>query len=53
VAVDLTPPVQLVADNEILFLELPGGLFSATNSLERLALDGGFSLRSCPSATLK
>jgi hypothetical protein len=54
VAVDLTPPVQcggaaaqMDAGNEMLFLELPDGLFAVTNSLERLALDQ-FSLRAVP-----
>ncbi|XP_066310984.1 uncharacterized protein [Miscanthus floridulus] len=51
VEVDLTlPPTKGDADDGIAaFVELPGDLFVATNSLARLAL-GGFSLRAVPAA---
>ncbi|CAL4977001.1 unnamed protein product [Urochloa decumbens] len=52
VEVDLTPPPQEEEDDtdhgSAAFLEIPGDLFLAENSLERLALGGRFGLRAVP-----
>ncbi|CAL4957377.1 unnamed protein product [Urochloa decumbens] len=52
VEVDLTPPPPQEEDDadhgSAAFLEIPGDLFLAENSLERLALGGRFGLRAIP-----
>ncbi|CAL4950639.1 unnamed protein product [Urochloa decumbens] len=52
VEVDLTPPPPQEEDDadhgSAAFLEIPGDLFLAENSLERLALGGRFGLRAVP-----